>query len=172
VLLGPNGLRLDEWRERGQLTVIKKGRTGSSTAFDLPEGSVYIKHFLVPSFPAKLRQWLRRGKGGTRGNAPVTSDSIGIPTIRPIALGEQRKRKFLFENYLVTPAIADAVALDEFVESVCKAGRDRAGRGAALPGGGPRPLTARLHDSGFACTRTSTPATSCDVRRRRPATCR
>ena len=42
--------------------------------------------------------------------------SIGVPTITPVALGEQRKRKFLFENYLVTPAISDTIPLDEFVE--------------------------------------------------------
>ena len=42
--------------------------------------------------------------------------AIGVPTITPVALGEQRKRKFLFENYLVTPAISDTIPLDEFVE--------------------------------------------------------
>ena len=66
--------------------------------------------------PGKLRQWFRRGKGRNEGKRTRYLDAIGVPTITPIALGEQRKRKFLLENYLITQAIPDAVPLDEFVE--------------------------------------------------------
>lgn len=150
ALLGPNGLRIDEWRERGQLTVVKKGPHRVVYRVDLPEGSVYIKHFLVPSFQAKLRQWLRRGKGRNEGKRTRYLDSIGIPTIRPIALGEQRKRKFLFENYLVTPAIADAVPLDEFVESKLESlPEPRKSKVRRYLAEALARLTARLHDSGF-----------------------
>ena len=63
-----------------------------------------------------LRQWFRRGKGRNEGKRTRLLNAIGVNTTTPIALGEQRKRKFLFENYLVTPEIPDAVPLDVFVE--------------------------------------------------------
>jgi tRNA A-37 threonylcarbamoyl transferase component Bud32 len=117
VLLGPSGLRLDEWRSQGRLTTIKSGRQRIVYRVDLPEGPIFIKHFLVPDRRAKYRQWVRRGKGRNEGRRSQLLASIGVPTITPVALGEQRKRKFLFENYLVTLGIRDAPPLDEFVES-------------------------------------------------------
>ncbi len=150
TLLGPAGLRLDTWKHEGRLTVIKKGPHRVVYRVDLAEGSVYVKHFLVPNFRSKIRQWVRRGKGRNEGKRTRLLDSIGVPTITPIALGEQRKRKFLFENYLITPAIPDAVPLDQFVERVLPAlpdgRRDRVRQNLA---DGLGVLTARLHDAGF-----------------------
>ncbi|MDR3636582.1 MAG: type II toxin-antitoxin system RelE/ParE family toxin, partial [Isosphaeraceae bacterium] len=96
-LLGPHGLRLDEWRRRGRLTVVKTGPHRVVYRVDLDEGAVFIKHFLVPDFRAKLRQWFRRGKGRNEGRRTRYLSAIGVPTITPVALGEQRKRFFLLE---------------------------------------------------------------------------
>ena len=137
-------------RTRGGSPSSRKGRIGSFTGSILPEGTVYVKHFLVPNFRSKLRQWLRRGKGRNEGKRTRFLDAIGVPTITPIALGEQRKRKFLLENYLITPAIPDAVPLDQFVERRLPAltdhreARVRQNLAEALG-----VLTARLHDAGF-----------------------
>ncbi len=116
ALLGPNGLRLDQWRAEGKLAVVKKGPHRVVYRVDLPDGAVYVKHFLVPGWREVLRQWFRRGKGRNEGKRTRLLNAIGVNTTTPIALGEQRKRKFLFENYLVTPEIPDAVPLDVFVE--------------------------------------------------------
>ena len=115
-LIGPDGLRLEEWRRDGNLTTIKTGPHRVVYRADLPEGSVFVKHFLVPGWQEMIRQWLRRGKGRNEGRRALRLAGIGIPTITPIALGEQRKRKFLLENYLITPAIVDTIPLNEFVE--------------------------------------------------------
>lgn len=150
VLIGPRGLRLDEWRDQGRLTVVKTGPHRVVYRADLAEGAVYVKHFLVPDFRAKVRQWVRRGKARNEGSRAGQLAAIGVPTITPIALGEQRKRGFLFENYLVTHAIDDAVPLDTFVESTLpdlperKAARLRRAISEALA-----LLTARLHDAGL-----------------------
>ena len=101
----------------GVLTTVKSGPHRIVYCVRLPEATIYIKHFLVPNRRAVLRQWVRRGKGRNEGKRSVHLAAIGVPTITPVALGEQRKRKFLFENYLVTPAISDTIPLDEFVES-------------------------------------------------------
>jgi serine/threonine protein kinase len=116
VLLGPEGLRLDHWRAEGRLVTIKSGPHRIVYKVELQEGPIFIKHFLVPNRRAKYRQWFRRGKGRNEGKRSLYLASIGVPTITPVALGELRKRKFLFENYLVTLGISNAVPLDHFVE--------------------------------------------------------
>src|SRR5205085_2366741 len=116
----------------------------------LAEGAVYIKHFLVPNLRTKLRQWVRRGKGRNEARRSLYLTSIGVSTITPVALGEQRKRQFLFENYLITHAIPGAVPLDEFVERRLpgwpepRQARVRRNLARALA-----VLTARLHDTGI-----------------------
>ncbi len=150
VLLGPEGLRLDEWRARGVLTTVKSGPHRIVYRVRLEETTIYIKHFLVPNRRSVLRQWVRRGKGRNEGKRSVHLATIGVPTITPVALGEQRKRKFLFENYLVTPAISDTIPLDEFVERRLPGWpepeqstiRRKLARAVAV-------MTAQLHDAGL-----------------------
>ena len=145
-----DGLRLDEWREQGRLTTIKSGPHRVVYRVDLPQGTIYVKHFLVPDWRATLRQWVRRGKGRNEGKRTQHLASIGVPTITPIALGERRKRKFLFENYLVTLAISSAIPLDEFVERhlperpepIRSQIRQKLAEAMAV-------MTARLHDAGL-----------------------
>ncbi len=150
ALLGPDGLRLDEWEKQGTLTTVKRGPHRVVYRADLPEGSVFVKHFLVPNLRAILRQWFRRGKGRNEGKRAVRLAAIGVPTITPIALGEQRKRGFLFENYLISPAIPDTVPVDEFVErhlpDRSEPGRCRLRRALAKSLG---ELAGRLHEADF-----------------------
>ena len=152
-LLGAVGLRLDEWRREHRLTVVKSGPHRIVYRADLPEGSVYVKHFLVPNFFSVLRQWLRRGKGRNEGKRTRYLESIGVPTITPIALGEQRKHKFLFENYLVTPAIRDAAPLNTLIEETMPTWPgDRSARVRKRLASALGVMTARLHDAGYVHT--------------------
>lgn len=150
ALLGEDGLRVDEWRREGRLTVVKTGPHRVVYRVDLPQGAVFVKHFLVPGLRAKVRQWVRRGKGRNEGRRTRYLAAIGVPTITPIALGEQRKRKLLLENYLITHAIPETVPLDEFVERslprwpAARQARVRHKLATALA-----LLTARLHDAGY-----------------------
>ena len=117
---------------------------------ELPEGAVFIKHFKVPTWKEILRQWFRRGKGRNEGRRALRLARTGVPTITPLALGEQRKRKFLFENFLITLEIAGTQPLDVFLEEVLpsmpeeRRSRLRRSLAARLA-----ELTARLHESGF-----------------------
>ena len=45
----------------------RPGRIAWSIGPICPRGSVFVKHFLVPSWREKLRQWFRRGKGRNEG---------------------------------------------------------------------------------------------------------
>ena len=150
ALLSNGRLRLDEWKRSGRLTTVKRGPHRVVYRADLPEGSVYVKHFLVPNFRAKARQWFRAGKGRNEGRRAAKLEAIGVPTITPVALGERRVRKLLLENFLVTEEIPDTLPLDEFVErrlplmSEARRGRLRRDLAVTLAD-----LTARLHDAGF-----------------------
>jgi tRNA A-37 threonylcarbamoyl transferase component Bud32 len=150
ALLGPQGLRLHEWRAQGRLTTIKAGPHRVVYRAELPEGAVYIKHNLVPDYRAMFRQWFRRGKGRNEGRRCAELAAIGVPTIVPIALGEQRKRKFLFENYLITREAPDTIPLDEFLRARLaewpEPARSRLRRRLATALGA---LTARLHEAGM-----------------------
>jgi tRNA A-37 threonylcarbamoyl transferase component Bud32 len=150
ALLGPTGLRLDEWRRQGRLTVVKRHAYRVVYRAELDQGAVYLKHYLVPGLRAKLRQWLRRGKGRNEGRRARYLNALGVPTITPVALGEQRKGGFLLENYLVTHAISESLSLQEFLEKRLPHWpqhrrprlRRNLARELAL-------MTARLHDHGF-----------------------
>ena len=150
VLLGPGGLRLDEWAAAGLLETVKSGPHRVVYRVALPGGAIFIKHFLVPDRRAKYRQWFRRGKGRNEGKRSQDLASIGVPTITPVALGERRKRGFLFDNYLVTEEVPGAVALDVFVErelgEIPEPRRSRIRRDLAEALG---VLTARLHNAGM-----------------------
>lgn len=149
-LIGPEGLRIDEWKAQGRLETVKTGPQRVVYRVTLPQGMVYVKHYLIPGWREMVRQWLRRGKGRNEGRRALSLAGIGVPTITPIALGEQRKHSFLFENYLVTPAIPDTLPLDEFVENKLPTleprRRARIRRDLAIALG---ELTAHLHDAGF-----------------------
>ena len=116
TLIGTQGLRLEQWRAEGKLSIVKSGPHRTVYRADLTEGPVYIKHYLVPSFREMWRQWLRRGKGRNEAKRAFSLAGHGVLTIDPIALGEQRPRKLLYENYLVSPEIAGSMPLDLFIE--------------------------------------------------------
>jgi tRNA A-37 threonylcarbamoyl transferase component Bud32 len=150
TLLGPLGLRLEEWRSEGWLATIKSGPHRVVYRVDLPAGAIYVKHYLVPDYRAMFRQWFRRGKGRNEGKRSEVLASIGVPTIYPVALGERRKRKFLLENFLITWEIPGAFPLDDFVENrleqLPEPGRARLRQRLATS---LAILTARLHDAGM-----------------------
>jgi tRNA A-37 threonylcarbamoyl transferase component Bud32 len=150
VLLRDRGLPLDEWKRAGRLTTVKTGPHRAVYRVDLAEGSIYVKHFLVPDVRAMARQWFRRGKGRNEGRRAIKLRAIGVDTIDPIALGEQRKRAFLFENYLITLAIPRTVPLDEFVERILpRMPRGRESKVRQSLARALAELTAHLHDAGF-----------------------
>ena len=147
---GGSGLRLAEWLADGRLSTIKAGPHRAVYRAETAAGPVFVKHYLVPGWREMLRQWFRRGKARNESKRAARLQAIGVPTITPIALGEQRRGRFLFENYLITSAIADTLPLDNFVETRLPAMTDRrqarVSRSLAVALAG---LTAKLHGAGL-----------------------
>ena len=134
----------------GRLTTVKTGPHRVVYRVDLPEGAVYVKHFLVPDFRAMVRQWFRRGKGRNEGRRPASSRRSACRRSRRSPWASSGSGSSCFENYLVTQAIPETVPLDEFVERrLPQMAAAAAGAGPAEPGRALAVLTARLHDAGF-----------------------
>lgn len=150
ILVGPDGLRLREWQAAGLVEEVKRSPQRVVYRVRLPEGGIYIKQFLVPGKRELFRQWLRRGKGRNEGRRAAELAGLGVPTIEPIALGEERRRGFLFENYLISAEIPDALPLDRFLDErlagLPPSAESRLRRELARSLGR---LTARLHRAGL-----------------------
>lgn len=149
-IAGPHGLKWKEWRNSGQIHVVKDGPL--RTVYHVPIGlsGIYIKHYRVPGLRARARQWIRGGKARNEGDKALQLAAIGIPTINPLALGEERKFGMIYENYLVTEEIAGVEPLDRFLE-IKLAGFDpiRVDKIRRLIGEELARLCARLHKSGL-----------------------
>jgi serine/threonine protein kinase len=149
-LAGPHGLRWQEWKAAHRLRVVKDGPHRTVYHVDLGETGVYVKHYRVPDFRARLRQWFRRGKARNEGGKALRLASIGVRTFTPLALGEQRKRGFLYENYLVTEEIPNVEPLDRFLESILpRFNADRQTRIRRQISDALAQLCACLHESGY-----------------------
>ena len=77
----------------GRLATVKSGPHRIVYRAELPEGTIFIKHFRVPDLRATLRQWVRRGKGRNEGRRSAHLAEIGVPTIRPDRLGRKAEAK-------------------------------------------------------------------------------
>ena len=87
TLLDENGLRLEQWRKEGRLETVKSGPHRIVYRVDLPEGTIYVKHYLVPDYRAMFRQWFRRGKGRNEGKRSAVLDFDRHPDHLPHRTG-------------------------------------------------------------------------------------
>lgn len=150
VLLGPDGLRLPEWLRDGLARVIKQGPHRVVYRVDLPDLSFYLKHNLVPDGKAVFRQLVRVSKARTEYQSALVVAARGIPTIQPLALGEQQCWWGTGESYLITRAIEDTQPLNHFLAgtlpSLPPTRRTRVRQRLSAELG---TLVARIHDAGI-----------------------
>jgi serine/threonine protein kinase len=116
LLLGPQGLRLDEWLESGQARIVKHGPHRTVYRVDLPDLCFYLKRNRLPNKRAWLRGLVRPGKARMEYNRALAIASRGIPTITPVGLGETPGWK-PGESWLITEALEDVEPLSSFLES-------------------------------------------------------
>ncbi|HMP01784.1 MAG TPA: lipopolysaccharide kinase InaA family protein [Gemmatales bacterium] len=88
ALLGPRGLRWEEWHATGRVTVVKDAPHRKVYRVELDEGAVYIKHYPVPDLRSRVRQWLRPTKARHEWQVAQAIASQQVPTVEPLALGE------------------------------------------------------------------------------------
>lgn len=150
VLLGPAGLRLPEWLSEGCARVIKQGPHRVVYRVDLPDLSFYLKHNLVPDGKAVVRQLVRVSKARAEYQSALAVAARGVPTIQPLALGEQQCWWGTGESYLITLAIEDTQPLNLFLAGTLPAlppaRRTRVRQRLSTELGA---LVARIHDAGI-----------------------
>ena len=115
ALLGPHGLRLPEWIERGQAAVVKRGAHRTVYRVELPPGSFYVKHYHGRSAADRGKHLLRASPARREFNKTKEIARRGLPAARPLAVGEARRGGLIAESYFVSAELQGARPLSEFL---------------------------------------------------------
>jgi hypothetical protein len=116
VLLGPRGLRLDEWLASGQAQLIKSGLHRNTYRVELPGLSFYLKHFRLTNLQAWLRELVRPAKARSEYRRALAVAARGVPTIVPLAIGEPCPGAGPGESYLLTRSLDNMEPLNTFID--------------------------------------------------------
>ncbi len=114
VLLGPKGLRLDEWLGDGHVEVVKHGPHRSVYRVCVGPREFFVKHFRCCTIWDRARHWFRRSPARREWLKAESIAQLGINTIRPAAWQEQKGRGPVGDSFLVTAAISNGCSLDEY----------------------------------------------------------
>ena len=150
TLLGPNGLRLEEWLQNGQARIVKHGTHRTVYQVVLPELSFYLKHYPVPDLRAWIRQLVRPSKARSEFGNALEIARRGVPTFSPLAFGEKQARFGPGASFLITRALENTLPLNIFLEETWSAlpTQRRTPLGQRLATALAR-LLARMHDFGI-----------------------
>lgn len=149
-LFGPAGLRLPEWLAAGQAQVIKHGPHRTVYRVQLPGLQFYLKHCRLADVRAWLREWVRPAKAVAEGRRALSVAARRVPTVEPLALGQQWTRMGPGESFLITRSLESTEPLNRFIE-ITLAGfdslrRTRVQQRLAVALG---ELIGRMHDAGI-----------------------
>jgi tRNA A-37 threonylcarbamoyl transferase component Bud32 len=130
VLLTPQGLPLDEWLREGAAHVVKRGEHRSVYHVELSNRAFYVKHYHSPGTLGALRHLFRPSAARREWIKAVEIGRRGVPTITPVALGEQFRAGLVHDSFLVTAALSGTVTLDNYVAQALPqlGGRDQVRR--------------------------------------------
>jgi tRNA A-37 threonylcarbamoyl transferase component Bud32 len=115
-LLGPTGLRLDEWLRGGQAQVIKQGPHRTVYRVCLADACFYLKHYRLADLAARLRQLVRPAKALREFKHALALSARSVPTVLPLALGEKLGSRGNRESYLITHELDHVEPLGRFLE--------------------------------------------------------
>ena len=150
LLFDSRGLQLSHWLESGQASIVKSGPHRTVYRVQLEGQSLYVKHFRVADARAMLSQWARLSRARREWNRAEQAMACALPTITPLAIGEQRRAGLVFENYLVTEGIEDVEPLDSFVQNALPLHPEpRQGQIRRRLATGLAELVARFHEAGI-----------------------
>jgi tRNA A-37 threonylcarbamoyl transferase component Bud32 len=115
LLLGPDGLRLEEWLHAGQARVIKHGPHRTVYRITLPGLDCYLKHYRMHDTRAWLRELVRPSKARMEYERALEVAARRVPTVEPLALGERRRGPG--DSFLLTRTLPDVEPLGAFLET-------------------------------------------------------
>jgi tRNA A-37 threonylcarbamoyl transferase component Bud32 len=150
ALLGPKGLRLEEWLKTGQACVVKKGPHRVVYRVDLPNLSFYVKRNLITDRWSRFRAMICPSKARTEYLRARGVAKRGLPTYLSLGYGEQKIFSGAGESILITSALEDTQELHTFAVSrlarMAPARQARLRHQLAIELG---KLVAQMHDAGI-----------------------
>jgi serine/threonine protein kinase len=115
LLLGPGGLRLDEWLASGQARIVKHAPHRTVYRVVLPGHDFHVKHYR-----GDWREWWRSlvRPSKARAEYEITRETAarGVPTLQALAFGQPAHRLAPPDSFLITRTLSDAVPLAEYLE--------------------------------------------------------
>ncbi len=115
-LLGPQGLRLDEWLSDGRVQIVKHGSHRTVYRVDLPHRSFFLKHYRVLAFLNAATHLLRGSAAWREWRNAFEVRRRRVPTVTPIALGEHYRAGLIRDSYFVSEAIPDSCTLEYYTD--------------------------------------------------------
>jgi len=117
LLLGPEGLRLEEWLRTGRVRVIKQGPHRVVYHVTLCGLSFFVKHNRLPNLRAWLRQLVRPSKARKEYDHALAIAARGVPTFVPLAVGESFGGVGPGASFLITRSLENTEPVGTFIES-------------------------------------------------------
>ena len=103
-LIGPQGLRLDEWLAEGRVQLSSTPRIARSIASTC-RSSFFLKHYRVLAFLNAATHLLRGSAARREWRNALEVRRRNVPTVTPIALGEHFRHGLVRDSYFVSEAI-------------------------------------------------------------------
>jgi tRNA A-37 threonylcarbamoyl transferase component Bud32 len=120
-LLGPEGLRLEEWLQQGQARVVKHGPHRTVYRVALPDLDFYLKHYRLTDLRSWVRQAVRPAKARLEYDRALAVAAHEIPTVTPIGLGVGCAGPGPSDSFLLTKSLHNVSPLNHFIESTLPA---------------------------------------------------
>ena len=114
TLLGPDGLRLNEWRESGQARVVKHGSHRTLYAVELADRAFHVKHYRCNRAMHMVRHLVRASSARREWRKAIEVAARGIPTVRPIACQEEIRGGIVSDSYFVSETLPGVCSLEQY----------------------------------------------------------
>jgi tRNA A-37 threonylcarbamoyl transferase component Bud32 len=118
LLLGPQGLKLDEWLDEGRARVVKRGPLRTIYRVDLAERTVFVKHVRCARLWQAGRNLLLASASRREYTRAVEIARRQVPAVSPVAFGELHRHGLVHDNYLITEADPWACTWEQFMRDV------------------------------------------------------
>jgi tRNA A-37 threonylcarbamoyl transferase component Bud32 len=115
-LLGPGGLRLEEWLDAGQAQIVKHGPHRTVYRVHLAGVCLYLKHYRLSDLASRIRQWFRPAKARREFQHALALSERSVPTVLPLAMGERLEGGVGRESFFITRGLEEVQPLGRFLE--------------------------------------------------------
>src|SRR4051812_37497265 len=88
LLIGPRGLRLEEWLSEGRVHIVKHASHRTVYRVDLAQRTIFLKHYRVLALLNAATHLLRGSAARREWRNALEVRRRQVPTVTPIALGE------------------------------------------------------------------------------------